>query len=67
MMRGSIVSKEKEGVVFLLWGKFAIKKAQGVDSKKHHILEAAHPSPLVSDRLPQRGLSLHARTHARIL
>lgn len=40
------ISEEKEGVVFLLWGNFARSKAPLIDSKKHHILEAAHPSPL---------------------
>jgi len=40
------VSDNKEGVVFLLWGKYAQAKASLIDSKKHHILMAAHPSPL---------------------
>lgn len=39
------ISKEKEGVVFLLWGNFAKKKASLIDTEKHLILEAAHPSP----------------------
>jgi len=43
----SIVNEKKQGVVFLLWGQFAIKKAKGISKTKHHILEAAHPSPLV--------------------
>ncbi|XP_022195754.1 uracil-DNA glycosylase 2 [Nilaparvata lugens] len=34
------------GVVFLLWGAYAQKKASFVDAKKHHVLKAAHPSPL---------------------
>jgi uracil-DNA glycosylase len=41
----SEISKRKEGIVFLLWGKFAQAKAELIDSKKHHILKAAHPSP----------------------
>ncbi|WP_435414892.1 uracil-DNA glycosylase [Polaribacter aestuariivivens] len=44
------ISKEKEGVVFLLWGGFAKKKAKLIDSKKHHILESGHPSPLSANR-----------------
>jgi len=40
------ISQEKEGVIFLLWGNFARKKASLIDRKKHHILESAHPSPL---------------------
>ncbi|ANI88424.1 uracil-DNA glycosylase [Arachidicoccus ginsenosidimutans] len=40
------ISDEKRGVVFLLWGRFAQEKATLIDVSKHHILKAAHPSPL---------------------
>ncbi len=40
------VSKDKDHVVFLLWGKFAQNKESLIDSTKHKILKAAHPSPL---------------------
>ena len=40
------ISKEKENVVFLLWGKFAGSKMKLIDIKKHTILTAPHPSPL---------------------
>ncbi len=40
------VSKQKEGVIFLLWGKFAEKKGSIVDVSKHHVLTTVHPSPL---------------------
>lgn len=39
------VSEEKEHVVFLLWGKYAQEKENLIDSSKHLILKAAHPSP----------------------
>ncbi|MDB5284938.1 MAG: uracil-DNA glycosylase [Bacteroidota bacterium] len=39
------ISDEKEGIVFLLWGKFAQDKAALIDGSKHFILKAAHPSP----------------------
>ncbi len=42
----SRISEEKEGVVFLLWGKFAHEKQALIDETKHHVLKAAHPSPL---------------------
>jgi len=42
----SKLSSEKSGLIFLLWGNFAKSKKQLIDSSKHHILEAAHPSPL---------------------
>ncbi|MFK5974614.1 MAG: uracil-DNA glycosylase [Flavobacteriaceae bacterium] len=44
------VSKEKEEVVFLLWGGFAKKKSALIDSSKHHILTSGHPSPLSANR-----------------
>lgn len=42
----STVSTLKEDIVFLLWGKFAQEKTNLIDGRKHHILKAAHPSPL---------------------
>lgn len=39
------VSEEKEHVVFILWGKFAQAKATLIDSDKHLVLTAPHPSP----------------------
>jgi len=41
-----VVSQEKSGVVFLLWGRFAQAKESLIDGNKHLILKAAHPSPL---------------------
>jgi uracil-DNA glycosylase len=40
------LSDRKTGVVFMLWGNFARSKKALIDSTKHTILEAAHPSPL---------------------
>lgn len=40
------ISDNSEGVVFMLWGNFARSKKELIDSSKHYILEAAHPSPL---------------------
>lgn len=39
------LSDQKEGLVFMLWGKFAQDKQILIDATKHHILKAAHPSP----------------------
>ena len=39
------ISDKKEGVVFLLWGRFAQDKEVLIDGTKHHILTAPHPSP----------------------
>ncbi|CAD5219701.1 unnamed protein product [Bursaphelenchus xylophilus] len=40
------INRELEGVVFLLWGNFAQKKACFVDTKRHSVIKTAHPSPL---------------------
>lgn len=40
------ISDNCEGIVFMLWGNFARSKRALIDSSRHHILEAAHPSPL---------------------
>lgn len=42
----SYISDNCEGVVFMLWGNFARSKRDLIDRSRHHILEAAHPSPL---------------------
>lgn len=40
------LSENKSGIVFLLWGNFARSKRPLIDTSKHYVLEAAHPSPL---------------------
>lgn len=40
------ISSNCDGVVFMLWGNFARSKAPLIDSSRHLVLEAAHPSPL---------------------
>ncbi|NND09073.1 MAG: uracil-DNA glycosylase [Saprospiraceae bacterium] len=40
------LSEEKDGLVFLLWGRFAQGKSDLIDQTKHHVLNSAHPSPL---------------------
>lgn len=44
------ISTQKEGVVFMLWGGYAKKKTQLIDSSKHLILRSGHPSPLSANR-----------------
>ncbi|MES2827563.1 MAG: uracil-DNA glycosylase [Bacteroidota bacterium] len=39
------LSNKREGIVFMLWGKYAQNKSQLIDANKHTILKAAHPSP----------------------
>lgn len=40
------ISEQREGIVFMLWGNFAKSKKELIDTNKHLVLEAAHPSPL---------------------
>lgn len=44
------LSEEKEALVFMLWGAHAQKKMKFIDSNKHLILTASHPSPLSANR-----------------
>ena len=40
------ISDRRQGIVFLLWGNFARSKKALIDTSRHYVLEAAHPSPL---------------------
>lgn len=42
----SYLSANKKGIVFMLWGNYARGKKELIDQSRHHVLEAAHPSPL---------------------
>ncbi len=42
----SYLSANRSGIVFLLWGNFARSKKALIDTSRHYVLEAAHPSPL---------------------
>lgn len=44
------ISAQRSGVVFLLWGRYAQSKGKLIDSTKHHVLTAPHPSPLSAYR-----------------
>lgn len=44
------LSDQREGLVFLLWGGFAKKKAALIDGTRHYILQSGHPSPLSANR-----------------
>ena len=41
-----VLNREREHLVFMLWGSYAQKKASVVDTSRHLVLKAAHPSPL---------------------
>ncbi len=66
------LNEQRAGIVFLLWGSYAQKKGQFIDTSKHLVLKSPHPSPLSAHRgflgnghfsqvnhyLAQRGLPL---------
>jgi uracil-DNA glycosylase len=45
-----VVNREREGVVFMLWGSYAQRKGALIDSQRHCVLKAPHPSPLSAHR-----------------
>lgn len=45
----SAISEKCSGVVFMLWGNFARQKKSLINTQKHLVLEAAHPSPLAGN------------------
>ena len=45
-----ILSRERSGLVFILWGSYAISKRALVDERRHLVLTSPHPSPLSAHR-----------------
>jgi len=44
------LNREKENLVFFLWGNYAQKKGESIDRSRHLVLESVHPSPLSASR-----------------
>lgn len=44
------LNREREGLVFLLWGSYAQRKGQLIDGRRHCVLRSVHPSPLSAHR-----------------
>ena len=44
------LNEHKQGLIFLLWGSHAQKKAASIDRSKHSVLAGPHPSPLSAHR-----------------
>ena len=44
------LNREREGLVFLLWGSYAQQKGALIDARKHLVLKSPHPSPLSAHR-----------------
>jgi uracil-DNA glycosylase len=46
----NILNREKQNLVFFLWGAYAQKKGESIDRTRHMVLESVHPSPLSASR-----------------
>lgn len=46
----TILSEKKDGIVFILWGNYAISKSKLIDKNKHCIITSTHPSPFSAYR-----------------
>lgn len=46
----SHLNREKQNLVFFLWGAYAQKKGESIDRSRHLVLESVHPSPLSASR-----------------
>ena len=44
------LSRERDGLVFMLWGSYAQAKGRVIDDRRHCVLRAPHPSPLSAHR-----------------
>jgi len=44
------LANRREGLIFMLWGSYAQKKAAQLAAERHHLLKAPHPSPLSAHR-----------------
>ncbi|MDP1540448.1 MAG: uracil-DNA glycosylase [Moraxellaceae bacterium] len=45
-----LLNQQQQPIVFMLWGQFAQRKAAFIDTQRHLVLTAAHPSPLSANR-----------------
>lgn len=61
------LSDEKEGLVFLLWGKYAQDKGAVIDTQKHLVLKCKHPSPMSANQGGWFGNKHFSQTNAYLL
>ena len=60
----SALNEQRHGIVFLLWGGYAQRKGRLIDRQRHHVLTAAHPSPLAANRGGWFGCRHFSQTNA---
>lgn len=62
-----VVNEQCSNVVFLLWGSYAQKKGQHIDTQKHLVLKATHPSPMAANRGGFFGCKHFSLTNAYLM
>lgn len=58
-----VINNNTEHTVFILWGAYAQRKGQRIDTSKHLVLKAAHPSPLAANRGGFFGCNVFSKTN----
>lgn len=61
------LSDEKEGLIFLLWGKYAQDKGAVIDTQKHLVLKCKHPSPMSANQGGWFGNKHFSQTNTYLL
>ncbi len=61
------VNAHTRNTVFILWGSYAQKKGRHIDTERHLVLTAAHPSPLSANRGGFFGCRVFSRTNQYLL
>lgn len=62
-----VLNEQCEHLVFLLWGSYAQKKGQYIDTQKHLVLKATHPSPMAANRGGFFGCKHFSQTNAYLM
>ncbi|RYY78246.1 MAG: uracil-DNA glycosylase [Moraxellaceae bacterium] len=62
-----VINQKTEHTVFILWGAYAQRKGKRIDSSKHLILKAAHPSPLSANRGGFFGCHVFSKTNQYLI
>lgn len=62
-----VINDQCNHVVFLLWGSYAQKKGQHIDTQKHLVLKATHPSPMAANRGGFFGCKHFSLTNAYLI
>lgn len=58
-----VINEQRQHVVFILWGAYAQRKGERINTEKHLVLKAAHPSPLAANRGGFFGCKVFSKTN----